>query len=230
MNKYKFGHLLPVLSAALMFSSCIGDDFIDDVRDPEIRIVSKVDTIEINTDFQMEAMYLNNVGQVEEVDVIWESFNESVATIDHTGLLSAVGFGETLIKVSYEEGPISLTDSLNVFVGMTTVESTDSIFGTIRTTSSYKLTGSFILSEKADKSGLELTFDSDYCASSSLPGLYIYLSNNRNTITEALEMGKVTVFSGEHQYDIPDVGINDYSFIVYFCKPFNVKVGDGEIK
>ncbi|MEM9549152.1 MAG: hypothetical protein AAGA77_24405, partial [Bacteroidota bacterium] len=62
-----------------------------------------------------------------------------------------------------------------------------------------------------------------------LPGLYVYLTNNRNTTANALEIGAVEVFNGAHTYTVEDVGINDYKFLLYFCKPFNVKVGDGEI-
>jgi len=112
---------------------------------------------------------------------------------------------------------------------MSTSVADTSISGTINTTSSYKLTGSFTFSESAQSSDLELKLDDDYCASTALPGLYVYLSNNRNNISSGLEIGAVEVFSGAHTYNIPNTGINDYSFIVYFCKPFNVKVGDGEL-
>ena len=45
----------------------------------------------------------------------------------------------------------------------------------------------------------------------------------------AFEIGRVATFSGVHSYTIPNKGINDYNYIVYFCKPFNVKVGHGQI-
>jgi len=40
----------------------------------------------------------------------------------------------------------------------------------------------------------------------------------------------VVTFDGAHDYILDDnVGLFDYNYLVYFCKPFNVKVGDGEI-
>nr|HQU58856.1 hypothetical protein [Saprospiraceae bacterium] len=70
----------------------------------------------------------------------------------------------------------------------------------------------------------------NYRASTSLPGLYLYLTNNPATVNNALEVGKVAVFDGAHSYHISGVGINDYDYLLYWCKPFSVKVGDGEMQ
>jgi len=214
---------------SIAFVACIGDDFVDDIREPEIRITSTIDSLQINTSAIFELMYLNRAGLEEQVDAIWSSSDESVATVDNNGTVTALKFGETTITVSFISGDISVSDSTTIFVGMSTSTSDTSISGIINTTSSYKLTGSFTLSENEQGDGLELKFDNDYCASTALPGLYIYLSNNKNNVSSGLEIGAVEVFSGTHTYNISNTGINDYSFIVYFCKPFNVKVGDGEL-
>ena len=108
------------------------------------------------------------------------------------------------------------------------VEPTQAKSGQITTTSSYALSGDFSLT--AENNDLVLAFDENYNASTALPGLYIYLTNNPSTISGALEIGKVQTFSGVHSYTIPNVDINEYSHVLYFCKPFNVKVGDGEIE
>ena len=41
----------------------------------------------------------------------------------------------------------------------------------------------------------------------------------------------VTVFSGAHSYQIVNAGIDitTYDYLLYYCKPFVVKVGDGKI-
>jgi len=211
------------------FGACIGDDFIDDIREPEIRITSTIDSIEINTSVNLEAMFLNKAGLQEEVNATWSSSNEMVATVDNNGTVNALNFGETTITVSFTNGTVNVTDLITIFVGMATSATNNSIMGAISTTSSYKLNGNFTLLENEQANGLELVFDTDYCASTALPGLYVYLSNNRNNIANGLEIGAVEVFSGAHIYNIANAGINDYAFIVYFCKPFNVKVGDGEL-
>ena len=45
----------------------------------------------------------------------------------------------------------------------------------------------------------------------------------------ALEIGAVETFNGAHSYVIENTDISEYEFILYFCKPFVVKVGDGQI-
>jgi len=100
--------------------------------------------------------------------------------------------------------------------------------GTIRTTSSYKLEGDFTLKEEDGK--LIIDIADNYEASDALPGLYIYLTNNPNTNTGAVEIGAVDIFKGAHTYEVTGVNINDFDYLLYFCKPFGVKVGDGEIK
>jgi len=223
-----FKPLFQIAFIFIAFAACIGDDFVDDIIEPEIRITSTLDSLQINTSVMLEMMYLNNAGLEEQVNVIWSSSDESVATVNGDGTVSALNFGETTITASFLNGDVTVTDSITIFVGMATSVSNTSISGVINTSSTYKLTGSFVLSEVEDN-GLALKFDNDYCASTALPGLYAYLSNNRNNISSGLEIGAVEVFSGAHTYNISNTGINDYSYIVYFCKPFNVKVGDGEL-
>ena len=100
--------------------------------------------------------------------------------------------------------------------------------GTIATTSSYALKGSFVLEETED--GLTLSIAEDYVASTALPGLYIYLSNNPNTTSGAYEIGAVKVFKGSHSYLLPSsIKLMDYKYILYWCKPFNVPVGEAKI-
>ena len=182
------------------FVSCISDDFIDDFRDPEIRITSSIDTLEVNTSFQLNFMYLNTIGMQEQVPAVWSSSDESIASVSASGLLTANEIGTVTITVSYDDGTEVLSDQLEVNVGTSTVTSFEELAGSIVTTSSYKLEGDFILAENAD--GLNLSFGSDYCASAALPGLYIYLSNNKNSISGAFEIGEVSVFSGAHDLSL----------------------------
>ncbi|MCR9287286.1 MAG: hypothetical protein NXI23_07895 [Bacteroidetes bacterium] len=212
----------------IALSSCIKDDFINDTIDPVLRITNPIDTIAESTTFQFEAMYLNNVGLEEVITQTWQSSQPNVIQISNDGLAEALQPGSSVISVEYTDGSNTLRDEIEVHVGETTiVVSTDKI-GSIATTSSYKLTGDFSLKE--DGSDLILEFANNYEASTALPGLYVYLTNNNTTTSNALEIGKVATFSGAHSYTIPNTGINDFKYVLYFCKPFNVKVGDGEIQ
>ncbi len=215
------------LVSILLLNACISDDYIDDNIDPVLNIISSIDTLEINTDFVFEYKYFNNVGQSESTEVSWSSADPNIIDIDATGLATAFQLGSTHIYVETIADDLNLIDSIEVAVGeMTTFEEVIEIIeGAIVTTSSYKLEGDFVF--EATETGVELSFKDNYSASTALPGLYIYLSNNNNSIANAYEIGKVETFEGEHKYEIPNLGFTDYAYIVYYCKPFNVKVGEG---
>ena len=100
--------------------------------------------------------------------------------------------------------------------------------GVIQTTTFYDLEGDFELIQNDDGT-LTLDIADNYRASSGLPGLYVYLTNNPRSISGAFEIGEVNVFSGAHSFEIDGVELNQFNYLLYFCKPFNVKVGDGEI-
>ena len=100
--------------------------------------------------------------------------------------------------------------------------------GQIRTTSSYALEGNFRLEHNGTQ--LILSIDDSYRASSSLPMLYLYLTNNPNSPEDGYEVSLVTVFSGAHIYTLPaSIGLMDYKYLLYWCRPFRVKVGDAQI-
>lgn len=214
---------------AMLFQSCIKDDIIDDRVDPVLRITNKLDSIGIDSTFTLKALYLDEVGKEKSVTVNWTSSDENVLTVNSLGRVKGLKQGTAWVKVNYLEESFIVEDSNKIVVD-TVINSqmtNEEREGTVQTTSSYPLSGSYKITQK--NGGLELSLGADYTADNSLPGLYIYLSNNNSTTANALEIGAVTVFEGAHSYFIPNVGINQYSYILYFCKPFNVKVGDGLI-
>lgn len=231
-NRLKQLHIMKItllfLAPLLFFTSCIKDDFVADTVEPLLRIDQAVDTLAINTAFRFTALYLNNVGTAEEVSILWQSSDTEIISIAPSGLAQALQTGSAVITATFNDGNQLVQDSIEVHVGEETVIANSNRSGVIATTSSYLLRGDFTLS--AVGSDLELSIADNYRASTSLPGLYVYLTNNPNTIANAYEIGPVTTFSGAHSYTIPATGINDYNYVLYFCRPFNVKVGDGEIQ
>jgi len=151
------------------------------------------------------------------------------------GLATAISAGEVVVLASV---PLTTGTTLTERIPITINNTPGSTMvaeiinanriGTIRTTSSYKLEGDFTLKEEDGK--LIIDIADNYEASDALPGLYIYLTNNPNTNTGAVEIGAVDIFKGAHTYEVTGVNINDFDYLLYFCKPFGVKVGDGEIK
>ncbi|MEQ9468518.1 MAG: Ig-like domain-containing protein [Ekhidna sp.] len=214
----------------LALAGCVGEDIVMDEVDPEVRITNSITTMEIGTTWQFEYMFLNNVGVEEEPDQIsWSTSDASVAIINQDGLATALDYGEVMITLSVEylgeevetTIPFEVTDD-------PTSSSQQNRQGTIMTTSSYDLTGDFNI--EVDGNELVISFDENYIADQGLPGLYVYLTNNPNTPNGGYEIGPVEVFSGTHEYRIPDVDLFDYDYLFYYCKPFEVKVGQGEIE
>lgn len=213
----------------LFLFGCIEDDIIFDTVEESIRITAQVDTLAVGDAFLFEARFTNNIGQTESRSISWRSSDPSILTIDEAGMAEGLAMGEALVMAGIQSTDNGfLEDTIQVVVAQETVISEpQSRAGAIQTTSSYVLTGDFTY--EATDSGVRITFGDDYMASRSLPGLYLYLTNNPNSVANALEIGKVSVFAGAHTYDVPDVGLNDYEYLFYYCKPFRVKVGDGKI-
>ncbi len=215
----------------LLFSSCIGDDIIMDRVDETLRITNQAASIAAGETFQFEARYTNNIGNTEEGRVIWGSSDESILAITTDGLATAISQGNVVVsaEATLEDGS-TLREEMNVEVSMITVEvaTPTSRSGVIRTTTFYDLEGDFTLDEI--DGGVALNIADNYKTTSALPGFYVYLTNNPNSINDAVEIGEVTIFEGAHSYEILGVGLTDYDYVLYFCKPFRVKVGDGKIE
>ncbi|MGB0525087.1 MAG: hypothetical protein ACPGJS_19090 [Flammeovirgaceae bacterium] len=222
--------LIMGLLVGVILQSCIGDDIIQDFVPEQVRIMSAPDSLTLGQPHQFMANFFNNVGMMESATITWASSDETILTIDQTGLANPLALGSVIVTARYQTATETLTDE-------TVIQVAETVAGgmlkeravTIATTSSYALQGTGGLKETAS-GDLVLEVDEDYIADTALPGLYVYLTNNPNTSAGALEIGRVTVFSGAHSYTISGVNIEDYEYVLYYCKPFNVKVGDGKLE
>lgn len=212
------------------FSACIGDDYLDDFVQPELRITNAIDSLAIDSTYQFEVSYFNNVGAAEVVAVNWTSSNPENVSIDMNGLATAHAFGPATITANFMTTEVAVMDevTLHTSENPVTPPSLETRSGNIMTTSTYLLEGDFLI-EELPTGGIKINLQDNYRADNRLPGLYVYLSNNPSSIAQALEISSVTVFEGSHDYEVPDVGINDYAYLLYFCRPFNVEVGNGRI-
>ena len=213
--------------------SCVKTDLVNDRVDPKIFISNPLLSLENGKNHPFEVNYFNYVGkEIENPNVSWSSSDPAVIAITEDGLATGVSLGMATVTATLTtpEESLTISNTNMVTVSMSTVEDPVKFEGMIVTTSNYELGGSYVL-ETLDNDILRLSLGDDYVASTSLPGLYIYLGNNPNSIADAYEIGPVTVFQGAHFYDLPStISIYDYSYILYWCKPFGVKVGEGQIQ
>jgi len=225
-----------ILVCCLPVFSCVKTDLINDRVDPKLFISNPLLELKKGgTAHQFEVNYFNYVGKkIENPKVSWSSSDSSVLAITEDGLATGVDFGTATVTATLttEEEQLTITNSDIVTVSSATLTESIEFLGTIVTTSNYELEGSYTLKVHEDENNvLRLSLGEDYKASTSLPGLYIYLGNNPNSVADAYEIGPVTVFEGAHFYDLPStISIYDYSYILYWCKPFGVKVGEGQIQ
>jgi len=223
-----------ILACALLVFSCVKTDLVNDRVDPKLFISNPLISLKDGESHQFEVNYFNYVGkEIENPNVSWSSNNEAVLTITEDGLATGVSSGMSTVTASLttEEEALTISNTNVVTVSLDeTIETSVKFEGTIVTTSSYQLEGSYVL-EVQDNDVLRLSLGDDYKADTSLPGLYVYLGNNPTSIANAYEIGAVTVFQGAHFYDLPEsIGLYDYNYILYWCKPFGVKVGEGKIQ
>ncbi|MEM7368977.1 MAG: hypothetical protein AAF587_10300 [Bacteroidota bacterium] len=225
----KLVHLVPML-ALLSLLGCIGDDFLLDTVDETVRITNPIDSLKVGDAYRFEATYFNKIGLEESQPITWTSSDPDVMTMSSDGLAIGESIGEASARAfTILNTGDTIRDELPVIVNAdATSASLKGRTGALEATSSYILEGAFGLRDEGGGT-LVLEFGEDYLASSSLPGLYIYLTNNPSTNSGALEIGEVTVFSGAHSYTITGgVSLTKYSHVLYYCKPFGVKVGEGE--
>ena len=220
-----------LLLMCIMLNGCIGDDLILDTVPEMLRIINPLETLAVGDTYTFELLFTNNVGIEETRGASWASSDPLILTIDQTGTAQGLSKGRATVSAQVQiSNDADLIIELDITVDEETVASDDHTRrGVIQTTSFYVLEGDFTVTRSGEK--LIIDIDENYKASSALPGLYLYLTNNPNTTQGALEVGAVEVFEGAHSYSLEgNIPLNQYDYLLYFCKPFNVKVGDGKIE
>ena len=205
---------------------CIGDDVIDD-RVPEMVLITNlIDTLQVGDIYQFNARYFDNIGREKVANVIWSSSDPTIITVNNTGEVKGIaeGIADVIAAVEGIEGRIENKIAIVVSESETSIVQEIRV-GEIKTTSSYVLEGNFELVQ--NRNDLVLTLLDDFRTTEALPGLYVYLGNNPSSISNAFEIGPITQFSGRHSYTISNIDLFQYQYVLFWCKPFGVKVGEG---
>lgn len=210
-----------------LLSGCIGTDIIPDFVEARVQIDQDITSLAVGTTHQFEANFTNEVGEAIEGEILWKSSNTSVMSIDeNTGLATALAEGTTDIIASLDNGEVSLSDTINVQVGNETIAASNERTGMLQGFRSYRLSGDMKLTDNGDGT-LTLSFGENFSFSGA-PGPYIYLSNNPTSIANAIEISKLPQNSGAFEIsNITGATLNQYSHVLFWCKPFQIKLGDG---
>lgn len=149
----------------------------------------------------------------------WSSSNLSVLTVDNVGLITGVGPGASDVTAS--SGGVT-SAAVNLIVKQPTVTSRT---GSFTGRGSYRVSGDVTVTKQSDGS-IKVDLESNFSTSSG-PGLYVYLSNSTSG---GLDIGKLKSNSGSQTYTPPaNVSINDYDYVLIWCKPFGVTFGQAKL-
>lgn len=114
--KSKLAALLMAVAMAVSLVACGVN--ITSVGLPESATIQKGDTLQMNVNYgtenQAEADAIAKAA--EKLELVWESNNEKVATVDENGLVTAVGSGSADITVSVADGNLSSSCTITVVV------------------------------------------------------------------------------------------------------------------
>ena len=210
-----------LVSLALTLSSCIGTDILDvELFDPEVRIVSQVVSLEEGTTFQFMGIYLDEFGMEASANLQWSSSDETIISIDNTGLATAQMEGTAFITVSFD----GLEDELAVLVNKSETNVGDRI-GEFKGLDGYEVIGDFSLDVAG--TGLELNFKDNFSTVPG-PGLYVYLTNSQSSVAGGAELGPLKNTVGAQTYQVPGgIELGTYDYVMIYCKPFTVPFGLG---
>ena len=176
---------------------------------------------------------------LKDKTILWNSSNESIATIDNTGKITGIKVGTSKITAEID-GIISNSITITV----TELKSKTAFF---TTTTSYTTERTAILRETIDGK-LELEFQEDANIQNG-PSLYLLLANKTeppytlktdgtslaidgisvqltaNRLSEGIDGKK-----GKKIYSIPaNISIDDYKYVVFYCT-FGPVFGSAELK
>ncbi|MGY5355919.1 Ig-like domain-containing protein [Wenyingzhuangia sp. IMCC45467] len=219
----------------LFFTSCIQEDIVDDFIEDEVRITSSISTLKVGDFVKLEATYFNNVGNIENKQITWETSNELVLSIDAaTNNIKAEKEGTATITANTIGNSGNLSDSVIIIVSNDEEQPSSEISkkGTLAPTSSYDAAGDFEIRKTTN--GIQIILDDNYVADESLPGFALFLTNNPNSLANALQIDAYddadgTHYKGAFTYTLNGVGINDYQYLVQWCRPFSILVGKATI-
>ena len=167
---------------------------------------------------------------IPSVSFMWSSSDPNVASINTSGLATAVSAGSTQVMATAEgkSGSATLT---------VTAPPLPSRSGTFSGVRGYAASGSVTLEQNSSGS-LILRFGSDFSMNASGFYVILYSSNNiRLRFNPAApagtyeELGRLKSRTGSQTYSVPsDVELDTYDFVIIYCSFIDLEVGFAELQ
>jgi hypothetical protein len=179
-------------------------------------------TINIGETIQFSAQGFNNMGDpINNLNFTWQSSNPNIVSINGSGLAMALASGDANITAVY-----NMIQSSNIPVTVKGNSKTGTF--TKNPGTSYNVSGSV---EVVDENGqLSVNFGSDFTTSNG-PGLFVYISPTQNVGLGSIELGSIISTSGSQSYAVPaGNNLEEFSYVIIHCKPFNVTFGYANIQ
>jgi len=183
----------------------------------EITISSPTQTLDIGQSTQLSISVKNILGEelTGPFQPVWSSSNPGIISVNDQGLATAVAAGPSEITATVD-GIISLPYSLTVSGGERT--------GTFQGVNGYNVSGSVAVDDNTVELG------SNFSASNG-PGLYIYLTTSSSSVSGGIELGALVSTAGVQSYNIPQgEDVNNYQYVIVYCKPFGIPFGFAELQ
>ena len=114
--------VLALLSTGMLFTACNGGENVDSGK-ASVSVVQNVavdgitldnETLSLDAGYTAKLTALVTPEGAANKKVVWTSANEQVATVDDTGLVTGVNFGETVITATTEDGNYTATCDVSV--------------------------------------------------------------------------------------------------------------------
>jgi Bacterial Ig-like domain (group 2)/Electron transfer DM13 len=199
------------------------------VSDPDavatVEIVPVTTSLAVGAKVQLQAVVKNINGNVLNGKVVeWFSENSSIISVTASGLVEAIGNGIAAVHAKVEGVKSNnLSFTVNGMVRSAMFVSA----GGYQTVGTAKL--------EIVNNQLILTFSSDFDTDFAL-GTFIYLANSTNGSTvrsTGFEVGQITT-DGAKTFNItqlnPNIGLNDYRYVIVLCRPASVTFGYADLK
>lgn len=195
---------------------------VNDSLDPAKVIINTTNNnVMIGSEVQLsaEVFNLDNL-MLNEETIVWISDNETIATVDESGLVSILSAGTVNITASVD----------NVFspaLSLTARIENNQRVASFQNAGGYNASGEATLQVTAE-GALEVLFSAEFSVDNG-PGLEIFLSNTQSPTVNSVNLGSLQSTSGLQTYAIPtNVLIDDYAWIIIHCVPFDLVFGRGQ--